>query len=411
MTLKNTRSGGGLLHSHPHLYPEGSGARQQQVTCYSHKDANNHWYINPAAGPVDPNGPVKFVHHGDIVRLQHVLTRRNLHSHKEEAPITRGHYQVTAYGNDGEGDANDLWRVEIISGGHEAQQLGDNGRPRVQVLTTLFRLIHVGVGCALHSHGKQLPKWGYEQLEVTCNPSVSDADNTWNVERHENARFADYDTASFYDDLAPSLFWSTVELHAAMREVNEGFKPKENEVVSRPWQWPIDYRGQRFSGWTDDVPRVYLIGNPVLFFANLAVTALFVVYVAIDAVLTKRRCCPELLGEIRERKRLMLRASAWLLLAWALHYVPFWFMGRVLYFHHYFPALLFHCMFTAVVADYFFAWLGRCLRRASITAVLIWASIAVLMGTFIWLAPVAYGMTGPVDAATARYQWLPTWDI
>lgn len=31
ITLKNQRTGGGYLHSHFHLYPEGVGARQQQV--------------------------------------------------------------------------------------------------------------------------------------------------------------------------------------------------------------------------------------------------------------------------------------------------------------------------------------------------------------------------------------------
>lgn len=31
ITVKNHRTGGGYLHSHYHLYPEGVGARQQQV--------------------------------------------------------------------------------------------------------------------------------------------------------------------------------------------------------------------------------------------------------------------------------------------------------------------------------------------------------------------------------------------
>jgi dolichyl-phosphate-mannose--protein O-mannosyl transferase len=35
ITLKNHRTGGGYLHSHWHLYPEGIGARQQQVHCLS----------------------------------------------------------------------------------------------------------------------------------------------------------------------------------------------------------------------------------------------------------------------------------------------------------------------------------------------------------------------------------------
>jgi dolichyl-phosphate-mannose--protein O-mannosyl transferase len=48
ITLKNRRAGGGLLHSHPHLYPEDVGVVQQQITAYSHKDDNNKFLIKPA---------------------------------------------------------------------------------------------------------------------------------------------------------------------------------------------------------------------------------------------------------------------------------------------------------------------------------------------------------------------------
>jgi len=43
-----------------------------------------------------------------------------------------------------------------------------------------------------------------------------------------------------------------------------------------------------------------------------------------------------------------LLACRWLMLGWLLHYVPFWFMGRILYFHHYFPAHLFSIMLTGI---------------------------------------------------------------
>lgn len=56
-------------------------------------------------------------------------------------------------------------------------------------------------------------------------------------------------------------------------------------------------------------------------------------------------CCYRLTA-ITESKWKSLRAAAWLFGGWILHYVPFWAMGRVLYFHHYFPALIFNSMLT-----------------------------------------------------------------
>ena len=51
----------------------------------------------------------------------------------------------------GKGDANDFWRVEIVSGE------GEDGR--IKTVKTIFRLIHVNLGCALHGGTQTLPKW------------------------------------------------------------------------------------------------------------------------------------------------------------------------------------------------------------------------------------------------------------
>lgn len=230
ITLKNDRTGGGYLHSHWHLYPENTGPRQQQVTTYSHKDENNKWKIKRYDHETNAEtDPIEIVKHGDLVRLEHVVTSRNLHSHKELAPVTKKHFQISCYGENGIGDANDVFRVEVV-GGKEGDE--------VLTVTSRLRFIHYLVGCALHSHSKQLPKWGYEQMEVTCNPNLLDKSIYWNVEDNYFPRLPNVS----FEVYAPSFIERFIESHAVMLQGNSGLKPKEGEVTSRPWQWPINYK-------------------------------------------------------------------------------------------------------------------------------------------------------------------------
>lgn len=41
---------------------------------------------------------------------------------------------------------------------------------------------------------------------------------------------------------APGFIARFLESHAVMLQGNSGLKPKEGEVTSRPWQWPINYK-------------------------------------------------------------------------------------------------------------------------------------------------------------------------
>jgi dolichyl-phosphate-mannose--protein O-mannosyl transferase len=96
------------------------------------------------------------VQHREIVRLQHVATGRNLHSHGGiPSPLT-GQQEVTCFGEGGAGDGNDDWRLEIEGGG-----TWEPGKR--------LRLIHVASNHALHSHaGWSHPDWTTGQQEVTC---------------------------------------------------------------------------------------------------------------------------------------------------------------------------------------------------------------------------------------------------
>lgn len=75
-------------------------------------------------------------------------------------------------------------------------------------------------------------------MEVTCNPNVLDKGNIWNIEDNYFPRLPNVSVELY----APSFLEKFVESHAVMFQGNAGLKPKEGEVTSRPWQWPINYK-------------------------------------------------------------------------------------------------------------------------------------------------------------------------
>ncbi|KAL0269518.1 UNVERIFIED_CONTAM: hypothetical protein PYX00_007222 [Menopon gallinae] len=398
LTFKNRRTGGGYLHSHWHLYPEGVGARQQQITTYTHKDDNNKWLIKPYYELEELGDEIKFVRSGDLVRLEHIATRRNLHSHQENAPLTKKHLQVTGYGENGTGDANDVWKV-IVDG-------GDDDRT-VKTVTSQVKFIHYLQHCALTTTSKQLPKWAYEQQEVTCNPNTRDKNAYWNV---EDNFFPKLPNVSF-EVYAPGFIERFFESHAVMLQGNAGLKPKEGEVTSRPWQWPLNYRGQFFSG---NSYRIYLLGNPVIWWGNLVFLPLALLLMLYDSVREKRSGVDKSGSGYRKR---MAEASLWLFIGWLLHYVPFWGMGRVLYFHHYFPALYFSSMMSGVTLDYFLRGLLGILPERLSKVVFHWAMGVLFSGviySFYLFSPLAYGMIPKENETYSEMQnlkWLDSWEF
>lgn len=157
-----------VLHSHAFSYGHAASSGQQQVTGFTSSDDNDWWRIK---GPREqPEGYMagRAIRHGAIVRLEHVSTQCNLHSHNgHPSPVTH-QQEVTCYSDYGGGDANDNWRVEVDGGGAWLP-----GR-RV-------KLIHVSTQHVLHSHlGYSHPEWTRGQQEVTAYEFRDDND-WWSV--------------------------------------------------------------------------------------------------------------------------------------------------------------------------------------------------------------------------------------
>lgn len=68
------------------------------MTTYTHKDDNNLFLVKKYNAELVDDEDVEILKNGDLIRLEHVSTRRNIHSHREMAPISKKHYQVTGYG-------------------------------------------------------------------------------------------------------------------------------------------------------------------------------------------------------------------------------------------------------------------------------------------------------------------------
>lgn len=77
---------------------------------------------------------------------------------------------------EGQGDSNDVWQVQIIGG-----KDGDI----VETVTSRLIFYHYIERCVLTTTTKQLPKWGFEQQEVSCNPNIRDRSAVWNVEDNQ----------------------------------------------------------------------------------------------------------------------------------------------------------------------------------------------------------------------------------
>ncbi|XP_030374505.1 stromal cell-derived factor 2 isoform X2 [Scaptodrosophila lebanonensis] len=95
------------LHSHDVKY--GSGSGQQSVTGVEQKeDVNSHWVVKAQTNKLCERGePIAC---GSTIRLEHLTTKKNLHSHHFSSPLS-GEQEVSAYGEAGLGDTGDHWEV------------------------------------------------------------------------------------------------------------------------------------------------------------------------------------------------------------------------------------------------------------------------------------------------------------
>lgn len=151
------------LHSHEIAY--GSGSGQQSVTAFEgSNDANSYWVIRGSTKHPCPQGTP--ISPGTKFRLQHVNTKRWLHSHHHSAPISSQHQEVSCYGDEDKSDSGDIWKFEAEKGSG------------VWTRDAKARLVHDETGVYLMSHDKKFGRPIAGQQEV-CGTKKKNSDSFW----------------------------------------------------------------------------------------------------------------------------------------------------------------------------------------------------------------------------------------
>ncbi|EPE27156.1 MIR [Glarea lozoyensis ATCC 20868] len=411
-----------FLHSHPDKYPlrydDGRVSSQgQQVTGYPYADANNHWQILPVNNDLAEGRVVK---NNDLVRLRHVITDTMLLSHDVASPYFPTNQEFTTVPMaDAMGDRlNDtLFEIRIENG--KANQ-------EFKSLSGQFKLIHNPSKVAMWTHTKPLPDWAYNQLEINGNKNLGQSSNIWFVDEipsipKDSPRLIKTERKVKSVPFLKKWF----ELQRAMFYHNNALT-SSHPYASEPFVWPFLLRGVSFWTQNDTRQQIYFLGNPLGWWLASSLLAVYAGIIAADQ-LSLRRGVDAL--DLRTRSRLY-NSTGFFFLAWAMHYLPFYLMGRQLFLHHYLPAHLASTLVTGALLEFIFnvepvlddpaitkganktAQKQRPAREkiAGQNLLMSWAAagviIAIVIGGWYYFLPLTYGYPGLDVAQVQARKWL-----
>lgn len=193
-----------------------------------------------------------------------------------------------------------------------------------------------------------------------------------------------------------------VHLNVAMMTSNNALVPdpdKQDDLASKPWQWPLLHVGLRMCGWDDHIVKYFLLGNPIVYWGSTCSLVFFLGMIAWYAIRWQRGF-DELTWEQIDHFHY---SGIYPVIGWFLHYLPFIAMARVTYVHHYYPALYFAILCCGFCID----WYTRNLRKS-----IQWGVHAVLYIAIVYLfwlfRAICFGMEGS-NQQWRHLKWLSTW--
>lgn len=254
------------------------------------------------------------------------------------------------------------------------------------------------MNCHLFSHEVKLPKWGFEQQEVTCASQGKPYLTLWYIEGNSHPLLTgDQERVSYKK---PNFFEKLIESHQRMWHINKNLV-EPHIYESKPHSWPFLLRGINY--WGENHKQVYLLGNAIVWWSVTAFIALFATIVVFELFAWQ-------LGKpiLQDSKVVNFHVQViHYLLGYGLHYIPSFLMGRQLFLHHYLPAYYFGILAFAHALDITVTYVFR--KREVIGYAVIGVFFSAVVYFFVSYRALIYGTAWTTDLCQ-KSQWLSGWD-
>ncbi|KAJ3555988.1 hypothetical protein NM688_g2273 [Phlebia brevispora] len=410
-----------FLHSHPERYPlkydDGRISSQgQQVTGYGHDDSNNLWQVIPTKA-LPETGRGRIVRHEDVVQLLHVNTQTLLLTHDVASPTMPTNEEFTTWPKDDHSRYNDtLFHLRLVDSHPGAALRTKSG---------LFKLIHVPTKVAMWTFPGQLPDWAFKQQEVNGKKEVNDKTAVWfadEIVASEDGEVKSVEEMGHKEPKQMNFFKKFGELQLLMLQHNAGLTAS-HPYASGPFNWPFLISGISFWTQTEGQKQIYLIGNLIGWWTCVVGLSVFIGILGAD-MLARRRGIVPFPDEVCNR---LWNSTGFFLVVWAVHYLPFFLMGRQLFLHHYLPSHLASALIAGAVLQFILSETinfpisirgphtrpkPRQYADVGMKGPIIVGVFALAMfALYVYLAPLTYGTPGLTGEQVNSKRLLSTWTL
>ncbi|KAG0052078.1 hypothetical protein BGZ83_003011 [Gryganskiella cystojenkinii] len=464
VNIRHANTNGGWVHSMPGEYSR-EGTIDQAIQLVEWGDELTCWQVLPS----DPELAVKtnqlyydrkrnpalpfdaYLYDGDTLRLRHCYSKvalaindlPSIGSNKTFIREVRG-----VKWDDKQLGVETIWRVELVpegavpgladehgvvkpsapekvvveeSGDREASSQENKNKKQEKGkqwhAVKGFRLFNEKLNCYLMSHKVfKSPHSTYQ--EVGCIQGNRQKANTiFVIDQNVNLNLP-YGTQSIsyqplnflqkFIELNRVMWWTHHDLSSPIHldDFNSGQTKKKSDESS-PWTWPFLNRGLNYYSSKETNQYVYLMGNPVVWWASSTAA----IWYMVSCLWSVYKYISSKSDNMTERDRFGLTpfyavASGTFYIGWAIHYFPFFFMHRQLYLHHYLPALYFSILLLVSRIDK--TW-QRWSKKWRYTTGLFFV-LAILLS---WhgLSPLAYGTDFSSRAKCEKVRSLGGWEF